>query len=170
MPFCCTVPSLPSVSLCTIFSYPMLLPLRASAPYVLTNIRGASLTYLLQWLGYGLDNQQVIRFAVKGDTFLCFPEWPYRLLVPTQPLSIPWVPTAVLAVTRDRARSWPLNSYLVPRLRMSGTILPLPHLPLRRAKGQLYYDFNQYLNPVLSLVWGLFSHNVVPTLILHTSC
>ena len=59
--------------------------------------------------------------------------------------------------------------YLVSRLRVSGAMLPHSNVPSRRAKGQLYYDCNLYLNPVLSVVVDVYFHSVVATLILHTS-
>jgi hypothetical protein len=92
---------------------------------------GAGSQHSLLWLGYERDApQEIFRFS-KG----------LQIDLGSTQSSLTWI-----AATLFHSRGMKLTTdlHLAPRLRVSGTIPPLPHMPTWRVKEQLYLLYFSY--------------------------
>ena len=94
---------------------------------------GAELARSVSRLSYGLDDPG---FEIRqGKRFFSFPKTSRPALGSIQPPVKCVLVSLLLRVNRPGREGY--NTYLVSRLRMTGAMPPLPHIPSRRAYEQL---------------------------------
>ena len=94
---------------------------------------GAGLAPSVSRLSYGLDDPG---FKIRQEKrFFSFPKTSRPALGPIQPPVQCALGSLPLGVNRPGREGY--NTYLVSRLRMTGAMPPLPHIPSRRAYEQL---------------------------------
>jgi hypothetical protein len=96
---------------------------------ITATVMGAGTAQSVQCLGYGLDNR-IIVFRLPAETVFRPPLRHTQLPIQYQ--------GAFLWEKSNRCVKRVIHLHLVPRLRMSGAILPLPHIPSRCVWEQLY--------------------------------